>query len=161
MKTIFALSLLTLAIPSFAQINLAEEKRKDTLSQTIEQNVQEQRVEQMNSAQSNRERVQKEVEQNGGPTEEMQKSKFAAMSQFILMNAAVVGYGKACGMPKAEVDDIEKFFVKRYQLENDKYILSKYQEKITEFENSKPKKDECAIFTKEFKQIHKNVKEYR
>lgn len=150
MKKIIALCLLSLALPSMAQISLeAERNRSDDLQrqETMSGEIQ---------AQSDN-----AIDNIDPSSDEAQKAKFASMSQFVLMNAAVVGYGQACGFPNDSIREIKEFIVKRYELQNEKYILRKYEEKITEFKDSRPKEDECKIFRKEFNSILSKVREFK
>lgn len=153
MKKTIALCLLSIALPSIAQISLDEERNRNSdlqIQEAMSNEIQYQSNNKNNS-----------IVNNIDPTsEEAQKAKFANMSQFILMNAAVVGYGQACGFPNGAVTEIKDFIIKRYELQNEKYILRKYEDKINEFKNSNPKDDECKIFRKEFNSILSKVREF-
>lgn len=146
---------ITLSVPVMAQINLELERNIDLQKREVIEN----------SPQNINSEIKQEpssVSENLQPSSiEAQKAKFANMSQFLLMNAAVVGYGQACGFQKDAVREIKEFAIKRYEIKNEKYILDRYEEKINEFLNSKPKEDECNIFRKEFNNILSKVREFK
>lgn len=146
---------MTLSVPVMAQINLELERNIDLQKREVIEN----------SPQNINSEIKQEpssVSENLQPSSiEAQKAKFANMSQFLLMNAAVVGYGQACGFQKDAVREIKEFAIKRYEIKNEKYILDRYEEKINEFLNSKPKEDECNIFRKEFNNILSKVREFK
>lgn len=146
---------MTLSVPVMAQINLELERNIDLQKREVIEN----------SHQNINSEIKQEpssVSENLQPSSiEAQKAKFANMSQFLLMNAAVVGYGQACGFQKDAVREIKEFAIKRYEIKNEKYILDRYEEKINEFLNSKPKEDECNIFRKEFNNILSKVREFK
>lgn len=89
--------------------------------------------------------------------EDKQKMKINSMASMIIMNAAVVGYGKACKFNAANIQRIEDYVIKQYQMKNEPLVLNKFREKIKEFENKETTPQECKVFHKEFNLILKDV----
>lgn len=95
--------------------------------------------------------------QNNLTAEQRQKNKMNNLADVVVMNAAVVGYASACKFNSENIQRIEDYFIKQYNIKSEPVILSKYREKVAEFKNKGATDDECRIFFKEFSLILKDV----
>lgn len=125
-------------------------------------NLNQERINQENVQQENGS-SHKQISENNADknlsAENKEQAKFSNMSSLLLLNAAMVGYGKACKLNNNSINEINDFFIERYRLKNDSFILEQYNAKINEFATTNPKKDECNIFEKEFNIVLQKVVE--
>lgn len=86
-------------------------------------------------------------------SEELQKIKINNMAGMIIMNAAVVGYAKACSFNSQSIARVESYVINEYQMKNEPLVMGKFNEKVSEFQAKGVTPEECSIFLKEFNLI--------
>lgn len=153
MKKIILIMFLTSGIcfNAQAQIKLEEIRQSENRERIV------QKMKEEDSSENTNEEVYQENKSLMLTSEQKQKAKINNLSSIIIMNAAIVGYGTSCGFNSQNIQRIESYFLKQYNISGEPLVLAKYREKVGEFKLKKPTDKECRIFFKDFSLILKDV----